>query len=613
MTVMDENEPMNSSDLSVGPVSSIDEEASPVIDDLASELKDDKKATGIYSEALFDDEQANTGMSTILHTDYEDNRSNTECCLFIGNLSKFCTEDGLRDNFSSYGVRAAIIKRTNTSHTPLGYGFLTLESNVHGQACINDWNGREWNGRSLNISFAQNKSDLVIKNLDQNITEDQLYGFFESFGTINKAHTSIEYGDTSASATIQFQSRDSAVNAKRVMNNSKMNDRILIVEWTPKTKAAEYKPIEDNNNTDSTTVDESAVNEIPVTSVHFRFEGIAGEIVDESRVRTAFNTFGSVVDVVIKIVKLRKNGRPIGYGFVHFENTEAGNKSAQLSVECLGEWAVLQNVAYKVELSQKTLKAQSIRVGSSPVSAPVLVPSTSFRSIHVRNNIVGEEMIDSESTIVDSMPTTTTTTSTHQEHIVDDSKNNNITLSTVNCYNDSNIPLSGTTSPIVSYGMRQYGAPYHPQLQHPPYGYMMSSPYHYGNYDHSYVNEISHTGMYPQLQLHPSVRQQMHHTDANQGQQMHHIHHQHHYQYHHNNSYHHNDGRMTYSPNQVNHNLRQLHNHRQVQHQREHQHQHQRHVRYNYQQGDQVNSYDQVQHQHKHQTGNSQLNGGFKR
>eukprot|EP01036_Dinobryon_divergens_P044499 gene44499-59379_t len=117
MTVMDENEPMNSSDLSVGPVSSIDEEASPVIDDLASELKDDKKATGIYSEALFDDEQANTGMSTILHTDYEDNRSNTECCLFIGNLSKFCTEDGLRDNFSSYGNQMFMAKHVSMTGT----------------------------------------------------------------------------------------------------------------------------------------------------------------------------------------------------------------------------------------------------------------------------------------------------------------------------------------------------------------------------------------------------------------------------------------------------------------------------------------------------------------
>eukprot|EP01041_Mallomonas_annulata_P003627 gene3627-7224_t len=330
------------------------------------------------TNSVVNEEQTNNS-----EDDDQDNYNN-EYCLFIGNLGKFCTDDDLKEKFAEYNVRTVTIKRTKSTSTPLGYGFIIMGSREAAELCVEDWNGKEWNGRPLNISWANTKSKLVIKNLDLSITLDGLHELFRPYGVLDQRESTLEQGETYSTATLQYQTRDCAVSAKRSLNNTEVDGRVISVEWVPKTKLRAV-----NGEKPSWSDKEG------VTSVHIRFEGsVNGILIDENCVRSAFSTFGPVVDVAIKIVKLRKSGNPHGYGFVHFDNNDAGNRAALLAVGALQQWTNLEGVLYKAEQQLPRNKTQiatsnntntptnNININNTPNSNINSIPKKITSNIH---------------------------------------------------------------------------------------------------------------------------------------------------------------------------------------------------------------------------------------
>jgi RNA recognition motif-containing protein len=72
--------------------------------------------------------------------------------LFVGDISKFCTEENLESLFSAFGHIIDInIKRNNTTGKTLSYGFVTFsleESAAKAMECLN---GYVFFGRSLRL------------------------------------------------------------------------------------------------------------------------------------------------------------------------------------------------------------------------------------------------------------------------------------------------------------------------------------------------------------------------------------------------------------------------------------------------------------------------------
>lgn len=80
--------------------------------------------------------------------------------LYVGNLPYRMTEDALRQEFEQYGEVASctIIKDKATGQSK-GFGFLEMPTREEAEAAITGLNGREVQGRRLNVNEARPRED----------------------------------------------------------------------------------------------------------------------------------------------------------------------------------------------------------------------------------------------------------------------------------------------------------------------------------------------------------------------------------------------------------------------------------------------------------------------
>jgi RNA recognition motif-containing protein len=80
--------------------------------------------------------------------------------IFVGNLSFGATEDAVRSMFEAYGTvdRVNVVTDRETGRAR-GFGFVEMSVNAEADKAIAALNGRELDGRALNINEAKPKED----------------------------------------------------------------------------------------------------------------------------------------------------------------------------------------------------------------------------------------------------------------------------------------------------------------------------------------------------------------------------------------------------------------------------------------------------------------------
>ena len=80
--------------------------------------------------------------------------------IFVGNLSYGATEDSVRAMFEAYGTvdRVSIVTDRDTGQAR-GFGFVEMSVNAEADRAIAELNGRDLDGRTLNINEARPKED----------------------------------------------------------------------------------------------------------------------------------------------------------------------------------------------------------------------------------------------------------------------------------------------------------------------------------------------------------------------------------------------------------------------------------------------------------------------
>ena len=80
--------------------------------------------------------------------------------IFVGNLSFGTSEDSIRSMFESYGTvdRVNIVTDRETGQAR-GFAFVEMSVDSEGIAAINGLNGRDLDGRTLNINEARPKPE----------------------------------------------------------------------------------------------------------------------------------------------------------------------------------------------------------------------------------------------------------------------------------------------------------------------------------------------------------------------------------------------------------------------------------------------------------------------
>lgn len=85
--------------------------------------------------------------------------------LFIGSLAYATTDDGLKAHFEQIGpvVSARVITDRETGRSK-GFGFVEFENDDDNQKAVDQLNGKELDGRTINVSLARPKEDRPAGN-----------------------------------------------------------------------------------------------------------------------------------------------------------------------------------------------------------------------------------------------------------------------------------------------------------------------------------------------------------------------------------------------------------------------------------------------------------------
>jgi RNA recognition motif-containing protein len=80
--------------------------------------------------------------------------------IFVGNLSFGATEDTVRALFEAHGtVDRVSIVTDRDSGQPRGFGFVEMANDTEGEQAIAALNGKELDGRALNVNEARPKAE----------------------------------------------------------------------------------------------------------------------------------------------------------------------------------------------------------------------------------------------------------------------------------------------------------------------------------------------------------------------------------------------------------------------------------------------------------------------
>ncbi len=80
--------------------------------------------------------------------------------IYVGNLSYEVTEEDLKQAFEAFGqVESVKIIKDRFSGESKGFGFVEMPAKDEAQSAINDLNGKELKGRTLNVNEARPRSE----------------------------------------------------------------------------------------------------------------------------------------------------------------------------------------------------------------------------------------------------------------------------------------------------------------------------------------------------------------------------------------------------------------------------------------------------------------------
>jgi len=80
--------------------------------------------------------------------------------IYVGNLPYSTDDDGLKEMFAAFGdVSSAQVIMDRETGRSRGFGFVEMPSESEAEAAIEALNGKEMDGRALNVNQARPKTD----------------------------------------------------------------------------------------------------------------------------------------------------------------------------------------------------------------------------------------------------------------------------------------------------------------------------------------------------------------------------------------------------------------------------------------------------------------------
>ncbi|KIM29053.1 hypothetical protein M408DRAFT_127452 [Serendipita vermifera MAFF 305830] len=283
--------------------------------------------------------------------------------IFIKNLDEGIDNKALHDTFAAFGNVLSCKVATDEAGNSKGYGFVHYETAESADAAIKAVDGMLLNDKKVFVGLhvprkeRQSKLDeirsqftnLYVKNLDLEITQEEFTKLFEPFGTITSSVLQLdEDGKSKGFGFVNFETHEEAEKAAETLNDTEINGKKVFVGRAQKRNEREE---ELRRSFEHAKMEKMAKWQ----GVNLYVKNIDDDM-DDDKLRAEFEPYGTITSS--KIMRDEK-GTSKGFGFVCFSTPDEATKAvAELNNKMIGNKPLYVSLAQRRDVRRQQLESQ---------------------------------------------------------------------------------------------------------------------------------------------------------------------------------------------------------------------------------------------------------------
>lgn len=251
--------------------------------------------------------------------------------VFIKNLDKSIDNKAMYDTFSAFGNILSCKVAQDENGQSKGYGFVHFETEEAANKAIEKVNGMLLNGKKVFVGrFISRKerekelgekaklfTNVYVKNLPEDFSDDKLYKLFEPYGVITSHKVMFkDDGKSRGFGFVAFEDPEAAERAVEELNGKELNEGKPLYVGRAQKKAERQQELR------------RKFEQLKMERLN-RYQGVnlyvknLDDSIDDERLRKEFSPFGNITSAKV----MMEEGRSKGFGFVCFSSPEEATKA----------------------------------------------------------------------------------------------------------------------------------------------------------------------------------------------------------------------------------------------------------------------------------------------
>ncbi|KAF0521264.1 polyadenylate binding protein [Gigaspora margarita] len=282
--------------------------------------------------------------------------------IFIKNLDKAIDNKALHDTFSAFG-NILSCKVAMEDGSSKGYGFVHYETAEAAENAIKQVNGMLLNDKKVYVGHhipkkeRQSKleeikakfTNIYVKNLDTEVTEEEFRNLFQSFGKITSAViASDEAGNSKGFGFVNYENHEEAARAVNDLHDTELKGKKLFVARAQKKHEREEELRRQYEQAKMEKLNK-------YQGVNLYIKNLEDDI-DDEKLRQEFSVYG-----VITSAKVMRDERSQskGFGFVCFSSPDEATKAVtEMNGRMIGNKPIYVALAQRKDVRKSQLEAQ---------------------------------------------------------------------------------------------------------------------------------------------------------------------------------------------------------------------------------------------------------------
>lgn len=283
--------------------------------------------------------------------------------IFIKNLDEQIDNKALHDTFAAFGNVLSCKVATDEHGASRGYGFVHYETAEAADNAIRSVNGMLLNdkkvfvGHHISRKERQSKIDemkaqftnLYIKNVSEEVTEDEFTALMSKFGTITSLMLAQdEEGKNKGFGFVNYENHDDAAKAVEALHDSEFHGKNLFV-----TRA--QKKNERDEELRRSYEQARAEKQSKYQGVNLYVKNLEDDV-DDDKLRSEFEAFGTITSC--KVMRDDK-GTSKGFGFVCYSSPDEATKAvSEMNNKMIGAKPLYVSLAQRKDVRRQQLESQ---------------------------------------------------------------------------------------------------------------------------------------------------------------------------------------------------------------------------------------------------------------